>query len=217
MRHDLGDLARRLYAAVVSDALDAFDATEQLLAPEIRPVVPLARPLVGRAATARSIPVDEAPKRPYATLLEAIDLLSDGEVWMIASEGAARSAIFGGLLATAASARRAAGCIVDGPVRDTRELERLAFPTFASGHSPADSYGRDEVIEHGVTIRCGGVLVSPGDLVIADRDGVAVVPAEIEDDVIDHALAKIAGEGNMRAELAAGMSATEAFAKYKIL
>jgi 4-hydroxy-4-methyl-2-oxoglutarate aldolase len=218
LSHTIEELATRLYAAVVSDALDVAGACDRILAARIRPLVTLRRPLVGRAATARAERVECAPERPYGALLGAMDMLERGQVLVIAGEeGDIGSAIFGGLLATAALARGAAGCIVDGAVRDSRELERLGFPTFATGCSPADSYGRDEVVEHGRAIHCGGVEIHPGDLVVGDRDGVVAIPAPIEQQVIDYALRKVAGEGDMRKELAAGMSTAEAFAKYGIL
>jgi regulator of RNase E activity RraA len=161
--------------------------------------------------------VDEVPERPYGTLIEALDLLVPGEIWVVAANGGSRSAIFGGLLATAARARGAVGCIVDGAVRDTSELERIGFPTFATARSPADSMGRDEVIEHGVPVTCGGVLICPGDLVVADADGVVVIPAELESRVLERALRKVENEGKMREELAAGLPVGEAFGKYGIL
>ena len=210
-------LATRVYAAVISDALDALGSTDRVLGPDIRPIGRLERPLIGRAATARAVPVDVPPGRPYATLLEAMDLLGPGEVWVVASGGQTRSAIFGGLLATAARARGAIGCIIDGAVRDSRELERLAFPTFATGYAPADSFGRDEVVEHGRPVLCAGVEIYPGDLIVADHDGVVAVPARLERHVIERALAKVDGEGEMRRELASGRPAAEAFAKYGIL
>lgn len=211
------ELAARVYSAVISDALDALGSTGHVVDARVRPVTAVRRPLIGRAATARSVPVDMRPERPYAVLLEAMDRLAAGDVLVVASEGQNRSAIFGGLLANAAQARGAVGCIVDGAVRDTRELERLGFPTFSTGFSPADSLGRDEVVEHGGPIRCGGAEVRPGDLVVADDDGVVVVPAELEERVLEHALAKVEGEGDMRGELAAGLPVAEAFAKYGIL
>jgi 4-hydroxy-4-methyl-2-oxoglutarate aldolase len=216
-RHESKELAARLYSAVISDALDAAGSSGHCMGAQIRPTVPLERPLIGRAATARSIAVEGPPERPYATLLEAMDCLDAGQVWVVAAGSEPRSAIFGGLLATAARARGAIGCVIDGAVRDTHELRRLAFPTFATGCSPADSYGRDEVVEHGGPVRCGGVLVCPGDLVVADDDGVVVVPRALEDEVIERALAKVEGEGRMREELADGLRAADAFAKYGIL
>ncbi len=211
------ELGGRLYSAVISDALDALGFPDHCMSHRIRPTVAPEQTLIGRAATARSVSVEALPERPYGVLLDAMDCLTPGQVWVVASGGEPRSAIFGGLLATAARARGAIGCIVDGAVRDTSELERLQFPTFATGYSPADSYGRDEVIEHGEEIVCGGIRVCPGDLVFADTDGVVIVPQDLEEAVVEHALAKIDGEGRMRAELADGLSAADAFAKYGIL
>lgn len=217
---NLGELAERLYTAVVADALDLAGSRESILAPRIRPVAGITGlPVVGRAATARAVEVDAEPEHPYRTLLEAMDELKPGDVWVVATEaeGEVRSAIFGGLLATAARARGAVACIVDGAVRDTRELERLQFPTFATGFSPADSFGRDEVLEFGTPVVCGGVEVRPGDLVVADHDGVVVVPRHLAREVIEQALAKVDRERDMRGDLAGGMRAAEAFAKYGIL
>ena len=208
-------LGARVYSALISDALDALHASNQVMAPRIRPIQPLPRTLVGRAATARAVPVDDAPEEPYSVLLEAMDGLGAGDILIVAGEP--RSAIFGGLLATAARARGGIGCVVDGSVRDARELMSMEFPTFATGFSPADSFGRDEVVEQGAPIECGGVTVQPGDLVVADHDGIAVVPAEVEERVLDHALAKLDRERDMRTDLAEGLPAGEAFAKYGIL
>jgi regulator of RNase E activity RraA len=214
---DFERLAARLYTAVVSDALDAVGSKTHILSPTIRPIQASVKPLIGRAATARSEPVDEAPERPYAALMEAMGLLGRGEILIVAAGGGARSAIFGGLLATAARASGAVGCIVDGAIRDTSELARLEFPTFATGFSPADSYGRDEVVEYGRPVICGGVEIHPGQLIIADIDGVVAIPLELEGEVIGRALAKVEGEGDMRGDLAGGLSVAEAFAKYGIL
>src|SRR4029453_9497838 len=99
----------RLYSAVISDALDAVGSTEHIMGPQIRPIGPAGAPGVRRGATARSVPVDEVAERPYGTLIEALDLLVPGEIWVVAANGGSRSAIFGGLLATpgpAPAARR---------------------------------------------------------------------------------------------------------------
>jgi 4-hydroxy-4-methyl-2-oxoglutarate aldolase len=208
-------LSRRLYTAVISDVLDSLGVPEQVLNAQIRAVVSVQQPLIGRAATARAIPVDTAPEHPYAKMLEAVDLLRGGDVWVIAGEP--QSAIFGALLATAAKARGARGCIVDGAVRDTRELEGLEFPTFATHASPVDSMGRDEIVEHGCPIECAGVKIQPGDLMVADKDGVVAVPADLAQEVLERALAKVRDEHSMRTELAEGVSAASAFTKYGIL
>lgn len=218
-RVDLSDhdhLATRVYAAVISDALDALGIAGQIVSSAVRPIVDTGV-VVGYAHTARSVPVHRHPERPYWRLMEALDTLPVGAVWVIAAGGSGSSSIFGGLLANAALARGARACVVDGAVRDSNELEALRFPTFATGLSVADSLGRDEVVAYDQPIVCGGVTVAPRDLVVADRDGIVVVPGEAESDVVRYALEKVSGERELRAELRAGLPVVEAFAKYGIL
>ena len=76
--------------------------------------------------------------------------------------------------------RRYRGCrgvVLDGPTRDSPAIRTMGFPVFHVGFHPADSLGRLDVVAHNVPIECGGVLVNPGDLILADHDGVVVVPA----------------------------------------
>jgi regulator of RNase E activity RraA len=82
---------------------------------------------------------------------------------------------------------------------------------------PVDSAGRSEVVEFGTPVACGGVVVREGDLVVADVDGIVVVPREVEDDAIRLALEKVAGENRMRDSIRAGLSLAEAFARHGIL
>ena len=114
-------------------------------------------------------------------------------------------------------ARGARGAIVDGYVRDVRQIAEMRFPVFATGMKPVDSAGRSEVVEYGTPVACGGVLVREGDLVVADVDGIVVVPREVEDDAIRLALEKVDGEDRMRDAIRGGMTLAEAFAAHGIL
>lgn len=213
---DLRLYAEKLTVAVISDSLDAVSGGSYVMAPRMRPIGRLQQPIVGRAATARAVHTDCVPERPYEKLLEAIQLLETGEVLVLAADGQLEAGMFGGLLATAAQVRGAVGCIADGAVRDHRELVD-AFPTVAAGFSPADSLGRQDFVECGTTVMCGDVEVAPGDVVAADDDGVVVVPAALEQEVFERALAKVEREGDMRGDLKGGMSLADAFARYGIL
>ena len=93
----------------------------------------------------------------------------------------------------------------------------MGFPVFCRGIHPADSLGRLDVLGHNVPINCGGVLVQPGDLVLADYDGVVVVPFDAAEEALKLAEEKVSGENLVRKALAGGMSTTEAFKKYGIL
>ena len=106
--------------------------------------------------------------------------------------------------------------IIDGYTRDTRAIRAMGFPVFCRGIHPADSLGRLDVSDCDVPIRCGGVLVIPRDLVLADDDGVVVFPA-LAEEALTLAEKKVSGENLVRARLAEGMSVAEAFRTYGVL
>ena len=124
----------------------------------------------------------------------AIDSILPGEVVVVSTGGSRRNAPWGELLSTAAIARGARGAVVDGLVRDVRRIQELGFPLFAAGIKPVDSQGRGRVVACNVPVQCGGVLVSPGDLVFADLDGVIAIPAAIVDEVVRLATDKVSRE-----------------------
>jgi regulator of RNase E activity RraA len=107
--------------------------------------------------------------------------------------------------------------VLDGPTRDSLAIRTMHFPVFHVGFHPADSLGRLDVVGHNIPIQCGGVLVNPGDLVLADHDGVVVVPNSAAEETLQLAEEKVSGENLVRKALAGGMSTTEAFKRYGIL
>ena len=107
--------------------------------------------------------------------------------------------------------------VIDGYTRDTKAISAMGFPVFCRGMHPADSLGRIDVAEHDVPIRCGGVLVHPGDLILADEDGVVTIPRDVAEQAITLAEEKVRGENLVRQALAEGMSVAEAFRRYGIL
>jgi 4-hydroxy-4-methyl-2-oxoglutarate aldolase len=209
-------LAENLYAAVISDVLDSVGYRDRALDARIThsagPEV-----LVGRAATMLAGEQIEVEGEPYARQVEAIDALKEGEVVVATTHDSPRAAFWGELFSTAALARGARGLILDGLVRDRRKIDEIGFPVFATGARPVDSMGRLTVYAHGVPIRCGGVIVRPGDLVFAEPDGVVVVPSEVEEEVISGALEKVGREDRVREELAGGSSLAEAWARHRVL
>ena len=109
------------------------------------------------------------------------------------------------------------GAVVDGYYRDTNQVLARDFPVFGWGCYAQDSSVRTIVSDYRVPVEIGGVKVNPGDLIIGDIDGVLVVPAEVEDEVIEAALEKAATENVVCKAIDAGMSATEAFARFGVL
>ncbi|MBY0513509.1 MAG: RraA family protein [Gemmataceae bacterium] len=208
------DRLANLYTAVVADVLDKLGFRNQCLHPRVRPLFPEAK-AAGFALTVQTVPAREvAPPCPYAGELAAVDALEENHV-LVVSESA--WSFWGELLSTAAQYRRCRGVVLDGPTRDSVAIRSMRFPVFHVGFHPADSLGRLDVAAHDVPISCGGVLVHPGDLVLADHDGVVVVPLAAAEEVLRLAEEKVSGENLVRKALAGGMTTAEAFAKYGIL
>lgn len=215
-QHSLTEISTQLFTAVLSDILDSLGITGQVAAPTLRPLQRDMK-VVGYARTARGATVNYVPEKPYGKLLGSIDSMTDRDVLLISLEPTSVSAMFGGLLATAVQVAGGRGVIVDGNIRDSKEIERLEMPTFMRGFMPLDSYGRDEVVDVDCPVNIAGVIVNPGDLVFADYDGVVVVPKEHEDRVIADAFVKVAGESEVRHALRSGMSTADAFQRFGIL
>jgi regulator of RNase E activity RraA len=158
-----------------------------------------------------------ADPRPYELELKAVDTCRPDDVLIAAAGGSMRSGLWGELLSTAARKSGCVGVIVDGAVRDTVKMEAMGFAVWARGTCIYDSKDRNRVIDIDVPVEIDGVRFAPGDLVVADRDGVVVVPQEVEAAVIRAAWDKVHAENTVRDAIAAGMSATAAFNKFGVL
>ena len=106
---------------------------------------------------------------------------------------------------------------MDGAVRDVAVMRRMGFPVFARGTCMYDSKNRQRVIDLDVAVEIAGVRFAPGDLVLADEDGVVVVPRALEAEAIRRAWDKVHAENVTRDAIRGGMKATEVFRKYGIL
>jgi regulator of RNase E activity RraA len=214
----LQSIATDLYTAVLSDVLDELGYRDQAMPPSIRPLDDTLV-MVGRARTGlyREVYSVVPGDNPYALEIALVDDLKPGEVAVLGCGGSTRIAPWGELLSTAARARGAAGCLTDGFVRDVKFIRRMSFPVFHGGIAPLDSKGRGKVAEIDVPIRCGGVAVAPGDLVVGDADGVIVIPRAIESQALSKAFAKVRGENSTREELERGASLADVFARHGIL
>jgi 4-hydroxy-4-methyl-2-oxoglutarate aldolase len=213
------DLVRRLdqlYVAVVSDCLDSVGVRDNVMETRIRPLFPEAR-IAGYAATVQAVPVDAPPADPadyYKGELEAVDALQPGDVMVVST---CLLSYWGELLSTAATRRGAAGLVADAYTRDTTAIAEMGFPVFVAGIQAQDSLGRVDVSSYGEPVDCGGVRVNQGDLILADHDGVVVIPAAVAEEVIVLAEKKVATENEMRADLAGGMPVSAAFQAYGVL
>lgn len=210
------DIEKNLYTAVLADALDDLGARDQAMREHIRPLCPTTR-FAGWARTIQCQDMHYVPEDPYGLEIEAMDSILPGEVVIVSTGESKRNAPWGELLSTAARARGARGAVVDGLVRDVKTIERLGFQVFGAGIKPVDSRGRGQVVDYNVPVECGGVLVSPRDLIVADYDGVVVIPTHLLQKVLERAREKTFKENHSRAELEKGAYLADVYAKYGVL
>ena len=207
-----------LYAAVVSDTLDAMGLRQQVVAPGLRPIGE-GMTICGYARTGIYMPIyhDDETVRVYEHEIRLIDDLAPGDVPVISCNANQMICPWGELLSTRAQVLGSAGCITDGCVRDVRMIRDMGYPVFSGGTNPTDSKYRGKMMWLDVPCIIGGVTVNSGDLVIADLDGIVFVPAGMIAPAVEGALVKVRSENRVRDELRAGASLTDVFARYGIL
>ncbi|WP_207553722.1 RraA family protein [Teichococcus deserti] len=211
-----------LFTAVIGDVMDAMGLRRQFLPPEIRALVP-DTVIVGRAMPVleADCATDAASRGPVADafglMFEALDDLKPGEIY-VCTGASPRYALWGGLMSGRAQALGAAGAVLGGFHRDTREILGLGFPVFSTGAYAQDQRLRGRVIDYRCPIEFPNACrVEPGDLMVGDIDGVLVVPRAQEAAVIAAAREKVRGEAQVRDMIGAGESTASIFAKTGIM
>jgi 4-hydroxy-4-methyl-2-oxoglutarate aldolase len=211
-------IRQNLYVAAVCDILDDLGYRQQGMHQRLRPLDANNCTIVGRARTFRWMETDYVVEEdPYGLEIDAMDSLRPGDVAVHSTDYCGTNAPWGELMSTVARRNGAVGCICDSMIRDCQKIMALGLPVFYQGIRPLDSKGRGRVMAYDVPVKCGDVLVRPGELVFTDFDGIVVVPKEVESEVLRKAEEKVGKENESRRELMAGRSLREVYAKYHVL
>lgn len=168
----------------------------------IKPLFPGMR-LCGPALTVSCGPTDNL------MIHIAVALAKPGDVLVVDFKGMTDAGPWGDVLTASAVARKLGGVVIDGCVRDATAIRDMGFPVFCRGTNMKGTNKTDAKGDVNTTIVCGGVIVSAGDIVVADDDGVVVVPQALAADTLDKAKAREAAEEQYRHKLEAGETTIE--------
>lgn len=195
------DALRGIPVADLHDELSAVDRKVRLLAPTLRPVIEGVR-IVGPAVTAFNSPGDNL------MMHTALFYAQRGDVLVLSNGGASNGALWGDNASTQAKRNGVAGVLADGPVRDIDGLRKQGVPVWSTIISPTrPTKAMPGAVN--VPIVCAGVLVHPGDIIVADSDGAIVVPWSEALRIAEAARARIAKDARMQKAIESGSSLFE--------
>jgi 4-hydroxy-4-methyl-2-oxoglutarate aldolase len=205
----------RLPTAAVTDVMDLLGLTRQTLPAAIQPLTSEMR-TAGYAFTARGRTHRGRPRERDTTLRLFLRMLgavpADSVLVLAANDSTA--AHFGELSAEWLRARRVRGAVIDGATRDAAFITRSRFPTFVRYRTPQDSVPRWRVTDWGQPVTIGGVRVSLGDIVVADLDGVVIVPRRAAHEVLGRCERLVGTENKVRAAVRRGLTPLAAYEKF---
>jgi regulator of RNase E activity RraA len=203
---------RHVEVASVSDALEKISGRKMYMSHRMRPI--FGSKFAGFALT---VQLKKDPNNdPHALdgMLAAIDQGGANSVYVMAVEDGVDIAGMGGLMGTAMSARGFSGAVIDGGVRDVAYLAKIGFPVYALGIVPSTSVSHYRFTGANIPVVCDGVSVNAGDIIVADADGVAVVPRAQASQVLSFAQEMDYKEHSMYADIEKLKSIQEAVKKY---
>jgi len=167
---------RHVEAASVSDAIEQLLHEKRYMSHRMQAIFPAK--FAGIALTVKLLKQENHDPDALSGMLKAIDTGGPGSVYVMQVEDGADIAGMGGLMGTAMFSRGFVGAVIDGGVRDLPQLKRIGFPVYALGPVPSTSVGHYRFGGSNIPIDCDGVRVNPNDIIVADQDGVVVVPKE---------------------------------------
>ncbi len=216
--HALRDLCERyraVYSGAVADVLDRRGLRDQVIDGTIQGLTLDAR-VAGPAFTCKGAPATALEPDDWDMRKAFLDALTPHCVAVVDASGDTSAAHWGELMSTAARGRGCTGVVIDGGTRDVSQMLAMGFAAFARYRSPASSIRRWRISGYDHPVRCGGVIVRPGDFVVGDADGIVIVPAELAIEVLEEVESLAVTETNMRQELLEGGRFSEVYDRYQV-
>jgi regulator of RNase E activity RraA len=215
--HELCARFRRLYMPGVCDALYQLGLPEQVLPSWLRPLIP-EQSIVGEAFTVRgqSLPWigwDEGTKA-MRSYLEVFEQLRPDSLLVSVTPDDSPVGHFGELTANAAKAHGCVGIVLDGNLRDVSGMREIGFQVFYRDLSPLNGIGRWHMAASEEPVTIGGVTVNPGDIIVAEFDGILVIPRSQAQRVLEKAEEIVEAEGRVRREVRTGVAPWESFQRH---
>lgn len=202
---------RHVEVASVSDALEQISGKQMYMSHHMRPIFPTK--FAGLAVTVLLKKETNHDPNALGGMLAAIDAGTANSVYVMVVEDGADIAGMGGLMGTAMSARNFSGAVIDGGVRDVAYLQKIGFPVYALGIVPSTSVSHYRFAGANVPVVCDGVPVNAADFIVADADGVVVVPRASAAQVLQRARELDFKEHSMYADIEKFRSIQEAVKK----
>lgn len=215
-------LKEQLFTAVLGDILDQLKFYNQFLSPKIKAIkegmvmVGRAMPVLEADTGSEIISANSLDDKDFGIMFEALDSLKENDIY-ICTGSSYNYALWGEMMSTRAIWLKSAGCVLDGYHRDTDGILKSGFNCFSHGAYAQDQGPRGKVVDFGVPIEMDGVTISPGDIIFGDRDGVLVIPKQVETEVINKAIEKANTENKLKIAIEGGMSTVEAYAKFGVM
>lgn len=166
---------RTVEVASVADAMEQLYGQRAYMSHAMRPL--FTTKFAGPAVTVQLKKGEHKEGAPASQgMLDAIDAAPAGSVYVMVLDDGADFAGIGGLMATAMKYRGLAGAVIDASVRDTPQIRKMQFPVFSIGVAPSTTINHYRFAGSNIPVTCAGARVNPNDIIVADEDGVAVVP-----------------------------------------
>ncbi|GAB2565250.1 RraA family protein [Spirosoma areae] len=220
VHYDPAEIAARykkLYAALVSDALEHMGYHSQCMASGIYPLTHTMK-VAGPAFTAHGIATPSRDEKIHDIRLGMFKSMTPGVVQVRDTQGDTSCGQFGEISATAAHAHGCVGAVIDGSTRDSNYLIDMDFPTFCRFRNPVEAFGRFMVVDYQIPIYVKGMdgllKINPGDYIFGDNDGVVVVPQELTIQALELAEEWFASEARSRQAMADGRDPFDVYEEY---